>query len=603
MHRNQRKERILAARALFLHSERNKAARLHAPRFACKCDGRNPVQHTRCGNRRAAVFHPALRVRRARRADNEQPLFSACKRDIENSRLLRRRFGLLLCRNGLREHRVALCAQVRVDCGRGCAQLIVHAQHALAAAAHEAVARAGHKHNRVLQALALVNRRQADDVLIVGERAAFHALALRDAFHHAQKTAQTAGALLLEFSGKFSEHPKTILALRAVLARARLGVNPRFVVNAIDQPFQRQHAGILRPARKARIKVPKRFAQRVASLLHIRLHRRFKRALGRHLADARQHRVVQPERGAAQRREQGNILLCVVHHAQHGEHRQHLRLGEQILTHIGHGGKAVRVEHVDHLRRPPAHRAHEDCDIAQAQRRILRHELFDAARDHFRFLPRFRALDGGELVVVRLVLPGVAAEQQHFRLDAHRPLRHADGKLLVLRILQLHRAAGKDAPEHIVDGVKQRRVGAEIRIERQLAVFRAGRGVKRAQLFQKQLRRGQPEAVDALLHIAHEEQVALAAHARKQRLLQKARILILVDEHVAILFAHIALHGLVAQRLKRARFQIGKIQHAACRFFFSEFGMIAPHRVHNAGEDELALAKPLHGGFRAAQRF
>ena len=80
---------------------------------------------------------------------------------------------------------------------------------------------------------------------------------------------------------------------------------------------------------------------------------------------------------------------------------------------------------------------------------------------------------------------------------------------------------------------------------------------------QKQRRLGLPEAIDALLHVADEEQPVLPRKAADDGLLNRAGILIFVDEHIAVLRAERRAHLGQRQRRERVVFEVVKIHHAA----------------------------------------
>ena len=176
----------------------------------------------------------------------------------------------------------------------------MHRKQAFFAPTHESVSRAGNEHDRVLQTFALVNRRYADHVFVVGQGAAFKAFSHSDAFDHSQKAGQPGRALGFVLCGQLGQHAQTVLPLRAAFARAAEGVQAGFVVDAIENALQRKHAGVFRPARKARIKLPQRLAKRVR-FLAVGAGGGFKRPVWRAFADTGERRVVQPERRAAKR--------------------------------------------------------------------------------------------------------------------------------------------------------------------------------------------------------------------------------------------------------------------------------------------------------------
>ena len=91
--------------------------------------------------------------------------------------------------------------------------------------------------------------------------------------------------------------------------------------------------------------------------------------------------------------------------------------------------------------------------------------------------------------------------------------------------------------------------------------------------FQKQLRAGQPELIDALLHVAHHEHVgaaeALAADALDQRLLHHIAVLILVHQDFPKMFRQLVCHRagassslrLLCQHLQGEMLEIVEIHH------------------------------------------
>ena len=80
--------------------------------------------------------------------------------------------------------------------------------------------------------------------------------------------------------------------------------------------------------------------------------------------------------------------------------------------------------------------------------------------------------------------------------------------------------------------------------------------------FQEQPGLGQPEAVDALLYVAHHEPVVLPADEGQNALLKVAGVLIFVHKDVVELFPHRLGRGPVPQRLQGQVFQIVEVQRA-----------------------------------------
>ena len=112
---------------------------------------------------------------------------------------------------------------------------------------------------------------------------------------------------------------------------------------------------------------------------------------------------------------------------------------------------------------------------------------------------------------------------------------------------------------------------------------------RRARKEQRRLRL--TEAVDALLHVAHQEQPVLARKAAHDRLLNGAGILVLVDEHIAVLRVKRLAHLVVRKRLQRAMLQIIKVHQRAPALGRRVERVVGAHQLAKAAQRRLRHRK------------
>ena len=164
---------------------------------------------------------------------------------------------------------------------------------------------------------------------------------------------------------------------------------------------------------------------------------------------------------------------------------------------------------------------------------------------------------------------------------------------LVCRVIQLAQLAGHDAAEQVVGRFQDLRAGAEVFGEGDapfLPLRRLVIGAESPILFQKDGGVGQAEAIDRLLHIAHQKEVfPVLGEGAEDRVLHLVRVLVFVHHDLGVALAPLAgqvsrLALVVHQEADGVMLQIGKIQHGAFFLFrvvgFGEIcgqGEEAPH--------------------------
>ena len=246
---------------------------------------------------------------------------------------------------------------------------------------------------------------------------------------------------------------------------------------------------------------------------------------------------VKAQSGRAEHGDQGNILMGIVQHRQHGQHRGDLNGAEEAVS--------LPKAHGDALAQklPPVDGAHavgaaqQDGDVAVIQgagtlpvvhQDVLGHEAAD--------LSRHKLCLQGLLVRGFLLALGLCQGQQG-------QLRHGDAAAVVqgtvaqggvLIIIQLSQRPGHAAGEHGVGRVQHLTPGAEILPQQDAPGLARGGGLHRLEgvvFFCKDPGIRQAEAVDGLLHVAHQEEVGpVPAEGTKYLVLHPAHVLVFVHQ-------------------------------------------------------------------------
>ena len=398
------------------------------------------------------------------------------------------------------------------------------------------------------------------------------------------------------------------LPRRAARQRAHLRGKARLGVDALNQPVHALMARAEPPARKPRLKPAQPFGERIVHRLAVAAHGLVKRhaRVRRMDADARQLAVLQPQRRALERREQRLVLRAVVNRRQQRHHRADLRHVEIALARIAEDRDARPGEHIRRQRRAAPRHAHEHRHVPVAKRplapllRVVEHradQRLNARRGDLR-LP----LDGGQLPLIRqavarltvtrhglfrrvvravLRFPG-PVDQMQLQRRVVRPRGQTGDERLARIVFDLRGLPAHDPREDRVDAGEHVGAGAKValQVDAPRALLRLA--VVERRLAQEELRLCLAEAVDTLLDVADEKLPVLPREAPEDRLLNRARILVFVDEDVAVAGAQRLAHLGMGKRLQRAMLQIVKIQHAASPFCRAIERVIGAHQLRQA---------------------
>ena len=475
-------------------------------------------------------------LQRPARAGDDELLLRAGQRNIQYAQLLAHHLAPLLDSDRRALDRVILHAARAVAALASKAQLLMH-EHRLAQVGFiELLGAVRHDHDRELEALGLVD---GQDAHRAAGRLRTHGLEILAGLLHAAQQAhereQAAEALPLERARPLEKRQKVTLPLRAVRQRA---VQPQCAGLVIDLPQQaidRLVAG--------------EFAQKVQPL-----QKRFRlgeiRARGQqrvvvaHLAvdqtDVRQLLFGKADERRAQHADQVDVLPRVVDDAEERHHRADLGGLEQAAALLRARGDAHLLKRGDERARLGLGRAQQDDDIPgrdRAQRacalvghrKALVQQLPDAPRGE----PR---LERGLVRRVVVLAEIRRIHEQHLgpvaRVARLRVVVRAEVQRFAVGILQIAHGLAHDGREQVVARIQHRRTRAEVLPEdhaARLAVLRLVRVRERTVFGQEDGRVGQAEAVNALLDVAHHEQVGFISGQRAEdRVLHRVRVLILV---------------------------------------------------------------------------
>ena len=436
----------------------------------------------------------------------------------------------------------------------------------------EQARRVAQKHERELQPLGFVDAQDAHAAALAAGGGGLFALGLLP-LHPEQEAVQPARAGALKLLRQIEQEQHIAPPQLAVRHRARERHDGAVVHDVPQKLAQRQLDRQRAVAREHVEKVPAVVA---------RLCGERDRGVKIMLAVARAHggQIVrrQTEERRAQRRDQRHVLVRIVHHCQQRAQHRHLLGREEPAARFRRHGDAVRFErgavhgadavgaaqqddHVAIVRGAlgavfPHGRAAVD-ERADAPRNVVRLQrgLFRRGR----VVVRVRQLEHGELrplAVVRVACSGAQA-----------------GRVV---IVQLAEGAGHDVGKDVVGAGQHRAAGAEI-LPQEDAPRRTGRGlaeIRKARVFVEEDRGvGEAEAVDRLLDVADEKEVAaLARHRAEDEVLHLRHVLIFIDHDLGVAPRELTRQlrrraVIVREQLRGHVLEVGEVHEAAPPLF------------------------------------
>ena len=505
-------------------------------------------------------------------ARDDEPLLRARHGHVQQAHLLRERLGQQLRRDRLPRDGRVFHAVLEIRALRPETEHRVH-EHALACVGFvEQARRVAQKHERELQPLGFVDAQDAHAAALAAGGGGLHTLGLLP-LHPEQETVQPTRTRLFKLLRKIEQEQHIAPPQLAVRHRARER-HDGAVVHDVPQKFaQRQLDRQRAVAREHVEKVPA-----VVACLGGERDRGVKIMLA--VARAHGGQIVrrQAEQRRAQRRDERHILVRIVHHRQQRAQHRHLlghvepaarlrRHGDAMRLERGavHGADAVGIAQQDdrvaivrgalsavfpHGRTAVDERADAPRDVVCLQRGLFRRG---------RVVVRVRQLEHGKLrlfAVVRVACSGTQA-----------------GRVV---IVQLAERAGHDVGKDVVGPFQHRAAGAEI-FPQEDAPRRTGRGcakIRKARVFLEEDRGvGEAEAVDRLLDVADEKEVAaLARHGAENEVLHLRHVLIFIDHDLGIAPRELARQlrrraVVVREQLRGHVLEIGEVHKAAPPLF------------------------------------
>ena len=269
-------------------------------------------------------------------------------------------------------------------------------------------------------------------------------------------------------------------------------------------------------------------------------------SLRQHGADGRQLIGRQPHQRRAQYADERHVLPRIVHDLQQRHRHRDLHGAEKVLALPAAAGDALPRQRTGERLHPRAGRPHEDNDVLRPYRphcalprlhgELLIQQLPDA--------PRCKA--GLRLSAVqRLVRCVLHTDHVQLRLPPRcwGIVRRAEVQLLLIGVVHLPHFLGHDVRKDEVSGLQHLPAGSEVAAEHHAAGLPL-LGIRRVGelpvLTHKDGGVRQPEPVDALLHIAHGEQVPpCAGDSPENTVLHLVGILILVHHDLLIPLGHL----------------------------------------------------------------
>ena len=291
---------------------------------------------------------------------------------------------------------------------------------------------------------------------------------------------------------------------------------------------------------------------------------------------------------ACQHRQQGNILSWIGHDLQQGDQGTDLRGFQQIRAAVQSAADALGLQ-----RRPEgighgAGGAEQDHDVLRRHRAegiLLAHS--GAGGQHF---PDFPRREGG-LLVIGIPVRDLKDVQLRGCL-AQGSVRRALPQGFFRAIGQAAHPDAHAGSKHIIDAGDHLTAGAEIAAEQYLPALAGPGGLCRgigAVFFQENLRVGQTEAVNGLLHVAHHEAVLLLlGQSGKNCILDGIGILVLVHHDLPVSLAQLPCGGgkpraaFPQEQFQGAVLQVAEIQDAASPLEPGKIRLKLPHQADDA---------------------
>ena len=475
-----------------------------------------------------------------------QPLLRPGQRHIQHPQLLSQALQFQLLLDHLAHQGRRLDPQSRPDGIASHAQIRMNHQTGIGVGHVESLAQPGHKYHRKFQTLAFVDTHNPNRILIFpdGTHLSEIHLVFLKIFDIADEIEKPPVAGFLKLHGLFLQHFQ--IGLPLLSPRHSLGIQA--VAGLLEDQVNQLVDGRIRhpPAYPA---VNREKPLQLFSKLVIRpfpavaLRRQIHLLSGKFSPDPGQFLRTEAPHGGSQHGGEGNLLHGIVADMEIIQHRHHFQRAEISGFRGAVGGNSHIHQHPHKDVRPAGDGPKKHHAVPVAGRPVFpgllvqhRHPAHHAAD----FLPHSPGLQllGRKLRGVVLRLRNIQLCQQHLDTLRLLPLFHGrkgragiqSRRLVVFHTAQLF---PHNLPENKVDPGKH--LGAASEIPVQIDPL-AGPVLQRVRLvfFHEQLRPGQPEPVDALLHISHHENVvnppADPGHTGKKRLLHQIAVLVFVDE-------------------------------------------------------------------------
>ena len=291
----------------------------------------------------------------------------------------------------------------------------------------------------------------------------------------------------------------------------------------------------------------------------------------------------EPEAGDAADGQQGEVLIGIVDDPEQVHHVLDLLQLVVLGVRVRIDGDARLLQGSGIDARPARHAAQQDHDVPIAVAGLQRlaggallHQGLDALHDKAG-LPGGAVLD--PLLLARLLIGG--DQQVHLGLRAVGRVRTGlQGRRLVVFDLQGLRPHG--VAEHLVDRGQHVLRRPEVLLQQDLPFPLSRREGIAGILVHEQPRVRLAEAVDALLHVAHQEELVVPVQGLDDLLLDGADVLVFVDEQRVEGGGELRGHPLLPEQPQAEVLQVAVVQHVLFVFELHEPVLDGPGQLHEA---------------------